>query len=115
MENKNPLKKSHFSDFLNPSRIVFDLQAKNKIDALDELLEVLAQQKLISNKKLVLTRLIDRERLESTAIGHGVALPHARLDSGHDIQVVIGRSQDCLLYTSPSPRDAHESRMPSSA
>ena len=23
--------------------------------------------------------------------------------------------QDCLLYTSPSPRDAHESRMPSSA
>ena len=23
--------------------------------------------------------------------------------------------KDCLLYTSPSPRDAHESRMPSSA
>ena len=25
------------------------------------------------------------------------------------------RNQICLLYTSPSPRDAHESRMPSSA
>ena len=25
------------------------------------------------------------------------------------------RSKGCLLYTSPSPRDAHESRMPSSA
>ena len=25
------------------------------------------------------------------------------------------RFDDCLLYTSPSPRDAHESRMPSSA
>ena len=24
-------------------------------------------------------------------------------------------SNNCLLYTSPSPRDAHESRMPSSA
>ena len=24
-------------------------------------------------------------------------------------------SKSCLLYTSPSPRDAHESRMPSSA
>ena len=24
-------------------------------------------------------------------------------------------NSDCLLYTSPSPRDAHESRMPSSA
>ena len=26
-----------------------------------------------------------------------------------------GRARACLLYTSPSPRDAHESRMPSSA
>ena len=25
------------------------------------------------------------------------------------------RKKSCLLYTSPSPRDAHESRMPSSA
>ena len=28
---------------------------------------------------------------------------------------VIALFEDCLLYTSPSPRDAHESRMPSSA
>ena len=27
----------------------------------------------------------------------------------------IALCEDCLLYTSPSPRDAHESRMPSSA
>ena len=27
----------------------------------------------------------------------------------------VGAIKDCLLYTSPSPRDAHESRMPSSA
>ena len=26
-----------------------------------------------------------------------------------------GEFKSCLLYTSPSPRDAHESRMPSSA
>ena len=34
--------------------------------------------------------------------------------AGH-IGVVISGSMTCLLYTSPSPRDAHESRMPSSA
>ena len=28
---------------------------------------------------------------------------------------VIAKSEDCLLYTSPSPRDVEESRMPSSA
>ena len=29
--------------------------------------------------------------------------------------IVQARENHCLLYTSPSPRDAHESRMPSSA
>ena len=28
---------------------------------------------------------------------------------------IYNKVYDCLLYTSPSPRDAHESRMPSSA
>ena len=32
---------------------------------------------------------------------------------GHDTDKY--KATDCLLYTSPSPRDAHESRMPSSA
>ena len=34
-----------------------------------------------------------------------------------DAQIVVYTvaCNDCLLYTSPSPRDAHESRMPSSA
>ena len=30
-------------------------------------------------------------------------------------QLVYDVKESCLLYTSPSPRDAHESRMPSSA
>ena len=30
-------------------------------------------------------------------------------------QVVLGHDDTCLLYTSPSPRDVEESRMPSSA
>ena len=32
-----------------------------------------------------------------------------------EIVVLLDRPYSCLLYTSPSPRDAHESRMPSSA
>ena len=33
----------------------------------------------------------------------------------YDSILFISKSIGCLLYTSPSPRDAHESRMPSSA
>ena len=34
---------------------------------------------------------------------------------GDDIEVQIAGTFACLLYTSPSPRDVEESRMPSSA
>ena len=35
------------------------------------------------------------------------------MDMKNEIELVD--TNGCLLYTSPSPRDAHESRMPSSA
>ena len=34
---------------------------------------------------------------------------------GSDLKIALIEAGRCLLYTSPSPRDAHESRMPSSA
>ena len=40
---------------------------------------------------------------------------HGRLTCTVDGKEVTVSGIGCLLYTSPSPRDAHESRMPSSA
>ena len=42
---------------------------------------------------------------------------HEGLDTcgGADTDLEIGTIHDCLLYTSPSPRDKRQSRMPSSA
>ena len=101
------LKGSHFSDFLKPTQVVYNLKAKDKIQAIEELLDILLKQKLIKNKKPILTRIIDRERLESTAIGHGVALPHARVDTGHDIAVVVGRSDAGIDFDSIDNKHVH--------
>lgn len=101
------LRGSFFSDFLKPSQVIHNLKAKDKIQALEELLDVLLKQKLIENKKPILTRIIDRERLESTAIGHGVALPHARVDTGHDIAVVVGRSKEGIDFDSLDHKKVH--------
>jgi len=98
---------SLFSDFLKPAQVIYNLKAKDKIQALEELLEVLLKQKLIKNKKPILTRIIDRERLESTAIGHGVALPHARMDTGHDIAVMVGRSEEGIDFDSLDHKKVH--------
>lgn len=101
------LKGSRFSDFLKPAQVVYNLRAKDKIQAIEELLDVLLEQKLIQNKKPILTRIIDRERLESTAIGHGVALPHARVDTGQDIAVVVGKSNPGIDFDSIDGENVH--------
>jgi len=89
---------SHLSDYLKPGQVIFDLKASTKVEALEELLEVLQKQKLINNKKVLLTRVVDRERLETTAIGHQVALPHARDDAGENIAVAAGRSEKGIEF-----------------
>ena len=104
MELQEP---SHFSDFLKPTQVIFDLKAETKIQALEELLDVLQKKKLIENKKPILTRIIDRERLDSTAIGHGVALPHARVNTGGDITVVVGRSKKGIDFDAIDNKKVH--------
>ncbi len=104
---KEVSKASHFSDFLSPTQVVNDLKASTKIQALEELLTVLEKKKLIENRKPILTRIIDRERLDSTAIGHGVALPHARVNTGGDITVVVGRSKKGIDFDAIDNNKVH--------
>lgn len=101
------MRSSHFSDYLEPSQIVFNLKAKDKIRAIEELLDVLAKKKLIKNKKLILTRVIDRERLEPTALGHNVALPHARVDTNGRIAVAVGWSKAGINFDSVDNKKVH--------
>ncbi len=104
---KGSLKSSYFSDFLQPSQIVFNLKAKDKIQAIEELLDVLIKQKLVENKKLILTRIIDRERLESTGLGHNVALPHARVDTEGEIAIAVGKSKAGISFDSIDHKKVH--------
>jgi mannitol/fructose-specific phosphotransferase system IIA component (Ntr-type) len=100
-------KASHFSDFLSPTQVIYDLKSQTKIQALEELLTLLEKKNLIKNKEPILTRIIDRERLDSTAIGHGVALPHARVNTGGDITVVVGRSKKGIEFDAIDNKKVH--------
>lgn len=104
---KGSLKSSYFSDFLQPPQIIFNIKAKDKIQAIEELLDVLVKQKLVNNKKLTLTRIIDRERLESTGLGHNVALPHARVDTEREIAIAVGKSKGGIDFDAIDDKKVH--------
>jgi mannitol/fructose-specific phosphotransferase system IIA component (Ntr-type) len=96
-----------FTDYLKPTQIIFDLKSGDKIQAFEELLDVLYKQKLINNKKLILTRLIDRERLDTTAIGESIALPHARVDTGGEMAIAVGKSSKGIDFDSVDQKKVH--------
>ena len=61
------------------------------------------------------TLIIDGREAEVTALNASVPGPLVRLREGDDAVLSVTNLLDCLLYTSPSPRDRTRSRMPSSA
>ena len=67
----------------------------------------------ISRLKQDLEKVLERKKFQTPGITHFGAIPLNRIPN--DQTSIEGNNVRCLLYTSPSPRDAHESRMPSSA
>jgi len=67
-------------DILSPDAILYNVDVGSKKQLL-ETLSVLAAQKTGLDERLILDALIERERLGTTGIGRGVALPHTRLSA----------------------------------
>jgi len=107
MDKKDILGISHFSDYFKLGQLIFDLKSTDKVQAVEELIDVLAKQKLIRNKKMILTRLIDRENLESTALGDGIAVPHARVESDGEISIAVGRSSEGIDFNAADKKKVH--------
>lgn len=66
------------ADILQPDGIIANLRAANKRQALQELAKRAAQL-TGKHERAVFDVLLERERLGSTGIGHGTAVPHGRM------------------------------------
>lgn len=69
----------HIQDLLTPGRVVHGLAATSKKRLLEQMSAVLADSEPGLDAHAIFESLIERERLGSTGIGDGVALPHGRI------------------------------------
>jgi len=76
-------------DYLKEECILF-LDPTSKEDVIEKLVDVVFASKILPDRELFLKALIDREKLVSTAIGMGVALPHAKLPVYQEFFVSVG-------------------------
>ena len=83
------------SELLREDKIILDFKAKNK----DAVLEVLVDKAVNGlSREALLSALREREKLGSTGVGFGVAVPHVRLDTVTEPVVVFGRTREAVDF-----------------
>lgn len=86
------------SDILNPDCVLCAVQASSKKRIL-ELISLIANQHLIDiDQATILASLVSREKMGSTGIGGGIALPHGRLKGLESALAVLVTCQPAIEY-----------------
>lgn len=80
------------SKYLNPKLVLF-LQEQNRDEALQALVFALHREGKLEDAESFYHAIIEREKIVSTGIGMGVAIPHAKLTACDDFFLAIGIAQ----------------------
>jgi PTS system nitrogen regulatory IIA component len=97
------------SDFLVSKAVSADLKGVSKKDVIEELVGLLIDAGAIEKKykTKILEVLIAREALGSTAIGQGIAIPHAKSECVKKMVGCLGVSRSGINFDSLDGEPAH--------
>jgi fructose-specific phosphotransferase system IIA component len=95
------------SEYLKPEAIIMEIKAKEKIAAINEIVAYMVESKMVSDRKEFIKALAKRENLESTGIGNGIAIPHARTNAVGDLVLAFARSPQGIDFSSIDGKPSH--------
>jgi nitrogen PTS system EIIA component len=95
------------SELLNEKLIISDLKARAKKQALEEMVACLTANRNDIDARELYAVLIEREKLGSTGIGNGIAIPHGKLDGLDTICLVFARSDGGIDFDSLDGKPVH--------
>lgn len=86
------------SDFLDSQLIKVPLAARTKTDAITELVDLVVASGRTHDRQRLLDAVMARERQRTTAVGRGLAIPHAKCDCCPSLTVAIGRTAEPMVF-----------------
>lgn len=95
------------SDMLHKNYIVEDLKAAGKQEVLEELAGLFEAGNGHPEKRSVVDVLMEREKLGSTGIGNGIAIPHGKMTGIEKILIGFGRSRKGIDFNALDGRPVH--------
>jgi nitrogen PTS system EIIA component len=94
-------------DILAQDLVLPDLAGRSKTDVLIELATAVARQHPELDRERLVQALEDRERLNSTALGDGVAIPHGKLSGIKRVFAAFARSKQGVDFHSLDGEPTH--------
>jgi len=88
------------SNYLKEEMLCLDLKATSKKDVIEELGSIIKNSKEVTDYEMFISDVMEREKLSTTGVGDGVALPHARTNAVSKFVVAFGRSKKEVNFNS---------------
>ncbi len=86
------------ADLLQEQQVILALAAGDREAAVREIIATMRTPTPVRDRGKLCAHVLAREETQSTFMGHGVALPHARTDCVDDIVLGIGRSAEGIAF-----------------
>lgn len=83
------------------------LEARDKFCAINEVVQRCSVFADLPNRDQFIARVVSREHLQSTGIGHGVAIAHGTVSQLNNVHIGLGISEAGLLYDSVDKKPVH--------
>jgi nitrogen PTS system EIIA component len=80
-------------EYISTNSVFLDIVAHDKNEAISQVVESMAKAHLIQNSEEFKKEVFERERLGSTGIGKGIAIPHARTRAVNKLIIAFARLQ----------------------
>ena len=85
-------------NYLKSEYIAVDMTAGSKEELLTKMCDLAAKNPAVLDKEKVRTAIFDRERIMSTGVGKGFAIPHGKTDAVSDIVLAFATTAEPIDY-----------------
>ena len=97
----------NITDILDEDSVIVELTSRDKKGVLEELVSVLVEHGKLKDKEKPVQILLERERLGSTGIGDGIAIPHGKMKEIKSIICSFGRTRTGIDFQSIDEKPTH--------
>lgn len=87
-------------DVLNKNVMLFDLQATDKEGVINEMVQSLVDNGVVTDFEIFKTGIMNREAQTSTGLGEGIAMPHSKNEAVKEATVLFAKSNKGVDYAS---------------